>query len=189
MRALLFTVLLTAVAALALPARADFNPLATYFDNVARSAQQNDAAKVQSLLNDSDYSPNQTDGDGRTGLHYAAINGNIQIAAILIRAGAKLDIRDKLGDTPLHWAVERDHFDIVRLLLDAGAVVDSEDKDGLTPLMFAARGSRLDAVRLLLERGADPAKTDFTGRDALGWAEEGHSAAVVQALKRATAGR
>jgi uncharacterized protein len=191
MRFFLLALLLLAVSATTQPVRADLNlnPLSAFWDNIARAAQQNDAQQVQSLVTGNDANPNQTDGTGRTGLHYAAMNGNMQIAAILIRAGAKLDVRDPLGDTPLHWAVERDHADLARLLLDAGAPVDADNKDGLTPLMFAARDGHLELVRLLLERGADAAKTDYTGRDALGWAEDGRAPAVVQALKRAVAGR
>ncbi len=54
-------------------------------DNVADAAAHNDAAQVRELLGGG-TSPNQVDDNGRTGLHLAAINGNLQIAAILIKA-------------------------------------------------------------------------------------------------------
>ena len=179
--------LLLAVAAAAAPARADFNPFSA-FDNVARAAQKNDAEEVLKLVGKTDANPDQTDEDGRSGLHYAALNGNLRIAAILIRAGAKLNFKDRLGDTALHWAAERNQPEMARLLIEAGASVDAEDKDGLTPLMFAARAANLEMVRLLLADGADPAKTDYTGRDAAGWASGGRGAAIRQALSRALAG-
>ena len=34
-------------------------------------------------------SPNDTDDDGHTGLHIAAINGNLTIVAILVKGGAR----------------------------------------------------------------------------------------------------
>ena len=171
-----------------IPARAEISPFGAYYENVARAAAAGDAAQVQQLLT-SGKSPNETDEQERTGLHIAAINGNIQIAAILIRAKARLDPKDKLGNTPLHYAADRGHREIVKLLLDVGAPVDAENRSGMTPLMIAARHGDLEIVRLLLAKGANPAKTDFTGRDAIGWAADGHRPAVVQALKRAAAGK
>src|SRR6201987_909557 len=71
-----------------------------YWDNIARAARQNDVNQVRSLIAN-DGNPNQTDEDSRTGLHYAAMNGNLTIIAILIKASAKLDPKDNLGNTPL----------------------------------------------------------------------------------------
>jgi uncharacterized protein len=184
----LFSIVLLLALAASAPARADWSPFDSYWENVARAAQKNDAEQVLRLVG-TKTNPDQTDDQGRTGLIYAAMNGNMRIAAILIRAGAKLNLTDPLGDTPLHWAVERDQPEVARLLLDAGAAVDPENRDGLTPLMFAARAGNLELVRLLLAKGADPTKTDYTGRDAAGWAQGGRGAAVVQALNRALAGR
>src|SRR5437879_4459818 len=80
---------------------AQINPFGSYWANMARAAQSNDAALVRSLIAN-DGNPNQADGDSRTGLHYAAVNGNLTIIAILIKASARLDVKDKLGNTPLH---------------------------------------------------------------------------------------
>jgi len=165
-------------------ARADVNIFGEYWENVARAASQNDAAKVRSLLAN-DGNPNQTDEEARTGLHYAAMDGNLTIIAILIKASAKLDVKDKLGNTPLHLAADRNQIEAARLLLDVGAPVDAENKNGMTPLMIAANRGNLDIVQALLAKGASVTKTDFTGRDAAGWAAESHRPAVVQAIKRA----
>ena len=154
-----------------------------YNNNVARAAAQNNAANVQLLISDG-ASPNDTDDRERTGLHIAAMNGNLQIMAILIKAGAKLDLPDQLGDTPLILAIERDQSEAVRLLIEAGAQVNWQDRDGMTPLMVAARQGNLEMVRQLLAKGASVDKTDYTGRDALGWTR---NQAVAAALKRAGA--
>ena len=165
-------------------ARADVNIFGGYWENLARAASQNDAAKVRSLLAN-DGNPNQTDEEARTGLHYAAMNGNLTIIAILIKASAKLDAKDKLGNTALHLAADRNQVEAARLLLDVGAPVDAENKNGMTPLMMAANRGNIDIVLALLAKGASITKTDFTGRDAAGWAVESHRPAVVQAIKRA----
>jgi ankyrin repeat protein len=165
-------------------AYADVNLFGGYWENVARAASQNDAAKVRSLLAN-DGNPNQTDEEARTGMHYAAMNGNLTIIAILIKANAKLDAKDKLGNTALHLAADRNQVEATRLLIDVGAPIDAENKNGMTPLMIAANRGNLDSVQALLAKGASVNKTDFTGRDAAGWALESHRPAVVQAIKRA----
>jgi ankyrin repeat protein len=165
--------------------RAQINPFSDYYDNVARAARQNDTAQVRSLAADSGNNPNQVDDQSRTALHYGAMNGNLTIIAIMVKAKAHLDEKDKLGDTPLHWAAERNQVDAVQLLLDVGAQVDPENKNGMTPLMVAASRGNIEIVQALLKKGASVTKTDFTGRDAAGWAVESHRPAVVQAIKRA----
>ncbi|MBV9826956.1 MAG: ankyrin repeat domain-containing protein [Alphaproteobacteria bacterium] len=169
-------------------ARADISLFSSYYDNIARAAGKDDAAKVQQLVT-SGNKLNEFDDDGRTGLQVAAINGNMQIAAILIRAGANLNIRDKLGNAALHYAADRNHAEMVELLLDSGAAVDQENRNGMTPLMLAASRGNVQEVQNLLAKGADPRKADYTGRDALGWAQESHRPSVVQTLQRAQARR
>jgi ankyrin repeat protein len=167
-------------------ARAQWNPFDAYYDNVARAAAQSDAAKVRRLVG-TGSSPNETDEQTRTGLHVAAINGNLQIAAILFKAGAKIDITDKLGNTPLHYAADRNQAEMAKLLLDLGAAPDPVNRNGMTPLMIAAGRGDLETVKALLAKGANPSKTDFTGRDAVGWAGDSRRPLVVQALQRAAA--
>jgi ankyrin repeat protein len=164
--------------------RAQVGLFGAYWENVARAARANDAAQVKSLVTN-DGNPNQTDEELRTGLHYGAMNGNLTIIAILIKAQAKLDPKDKLGNTPLHLAADRDQVEALKLLLDVGAPVDPENKAGMTPLMVAASRGNIESVQALLAKGASAIKTDFTGRDAAGWAAESHRPAVVQAIKRA----
>src|SRR5437899_4703247 len=176
---------IAAVAALsAATVRAQINPFGGYYENVARAAKQNDSGTVRLLLSNG-TNPNQTDEESRSGLHYAAMSGNLRIIAILIKAGARLDPKEKLGNTPLHLAVERDQAEAAKLLLDAGAAVDPESKSGMTPLMVAASRGNVEIVNALLAKGANVAKTDYTGRDAAGWAAESYRPAVIQAIKRA----
>jgi uncharacterized protein len=163
---------------------ADINLFGDYWDNVARAAAQNDAARVRSLVAGGG-NPNQADDQLHTALHYAAMNGNLTIIAILIKASAKLDAKDKLGNTPLHLAADRNQVEAVKLLLDVGVPIDPENKNGMTPLMIGANRGNIEIVQALLAKGASITKTDFTGRDAAGWAAESHRPAVVQAIKRA----
>ncbi|MBV9551765.1 MAG: ankyrin repeat domain-containing protein [Alphaproteobacteria bacterium] len=170
----------------AAPAHADLasklNPFGEYYNNIPRAAQTGDVGKIRSLLADG-YSPNQTDENGgTTGMHIAAQTGNLQILAILYKAGADINQKDKVGSTPLDYAAERGRLEALKLLLDMKANVDMENKNGMTPLMFAAKSGDIEAVRALLARGANPNKTDYTGRDAAGWALESHRQGVLQLL-------
>lgn len=168
--------------------QADINLFGTLSENVARAAADNDAGRVRQLVVNG-YNTNQLDDQGRTGLQIAAVNGNLQIAAILIKAKANLDIRDRLGNTALHYAADRSHLEMAQLLVDVGAQVDVDNRNGMTPLMIAASRGNAAIVQALLAKGANPRKTDFTGRDALGWAREGRRPAVIQMIERAMAGR
>jgi ankyrin repeat protein len=179
----------------AMPAHADFssdlssklNPLSGYYNNIPRAVQANDVPKIRSLLSDG-YSPNQTDENGgTTGLHVAAASGNLQIIAILYKAGANINQRDNVGSTPLDYAAQSGHLEAAKLLLDIKANANNQNKNGMTALMFAAKTGDIDLVRTLLAHGADPKLTDFTGRDAAGWALDSHRAMVVQVLKDAEA--
>lgn len=168
-------------------ARAELNLFGAYYDNVARAAAANDAMKVLQLVGD--HSPNQVDDQGRTGLQIAATSGNLQIAAILIKAGANLDARDRLGNTALHLAVDRNQAEVAQLLLDVGAALDVDNRMGMTPLMLAASRGNAAIVEALLAKGANVRKTDFTGRDALSWANDSRRPGVVQMLQRAASKR
>lgn len=112
---------------------------------------------------------------GETRLHEACINGNYQLAKMLIDQGHALNVRDNAGWLPLHEAAIHGHRDVVELLLDSGASSAINDKggtscDGITPLYDAASNGNLSVVQLLLDRGAKSTlKTDFneTPLDAL----------------------
>src|SRR4051794_19386137 len=80
-------------------ARADMDLFAAYYNNVARAAAANDAATVTRLVAGGGYKVDNVDDTGRTGLQIAAANGNLQIAAILIKAGANVNLKDRLGNT------------------------------------------------------------------------------------------
>ena len=53
--------------------------------------------------------------DGYTALHLASLNNHIEVAQLLIKAHAKLDMQNINLQTPLHLAVERQHIQVVRV--------------------------------------------------------------------------
>ena len=187
MRFVSIAIFAAALCSAAIPALAqlNLNPLAGYYQNIPRAVQANDVARVRTLLADGN-SPNQTDENGgTTGLHIAASNGNLQILAILYKAGADVNQKDAVGSIPLDYAVEHDHLEAAKLLVQLKSNINAQNKNGMTPLMFAAKAGDSEMVRMLLAGGANPNTADYTGRDAAGWALESHRQSVVQILKNA----
>ncbi len=74
------------------------------------------------------------DFGGSTPLILAAIFGEKEVAASLLRAGANLDSKNNSGGTALHQACFFCHPKIVELLLNSGADPHAVNNRGLTPL-------------------------------------------------------
>ena len=114
------------------------------------------------------------DGDARTPLMYASLEGQLGLVTWLLSNGAGIDIQDRNGHTALHFAVQEGHMDIALCLLDHGAAIDAKDIHGNTPLWratFEARGT-YELVQLLMAHGADPASRNESGRSPLEFATQ-----------------
>jgi ankyrin repeat protein len=89
-----------------------------------------------------------------TPLHWAAGYGRVEIARMLIDAGADVNVQDEWGKTSLHWAASRGKVEIAQMLIDAGADLNLQTNGGWTPLHMAAWHRRLEIVRMLIDAGA-----------------------------------
>jgi ankyrin repeat protein len=100
-----------------------------------------------------------------TPLHLAVREGSVEIARMLIDAGADLDMEDTWGNkTPLHDAAQNGSVEIARMLIDAGANLNVQDKYGRTPLHWAARFGKIEIVKMLID-----AKADLNMQNEDGW--------------------
>ena len=93
---------------------------------------------------------NPDDDLGRTKLHVAAIEADIEECRRLIDQGEDLNIADKEGRTPLYFICQDGVNDMVKEFLDHGADVDS---DGC--LHVALENYNNDVAETLIERGCD----------------------------------
>lgn len=102
-----------------------------------------------------------------TPIFFASLRGHGNIAARLIEAGARIDIKDIRGRSAFHIAALRGHAILVDLLYHNGARINQRDTLGMTPLHTAAYGGQEESARLLVSLGADAKLKDFTGQTPL----------------------
>ena len=88
-----------------------------------------------------------------TALHVAAQYGSVDIATLLLDAGAKVD-EDGHAFTPLCEACKGGHVDVVSALISFGANVNQKCWE-LTPLILAMHFNHKEVVARLLVAGAD----------------------------------
>src|SRR5471032_2689212 len=89
---------------------------------------------------------------GRTPLHYAAAEANLQDVIRILRDGADVNARDDNGWSPLHFAAPANSAPVAQLLLSAGAEVDSIDANGNSPLSKAVFSSAGNGELIFLLR-------------------------------------
>ena len=108
-----------------------------------------------------------------TPLLYAARDGRLEAAKILVAAKARVNETDANGITPLIMAIVNNRVDVARFLLENGADIQAADWYGRTPLWAAIETRNMDVdnatfensidrepylglIQTLLERGANP---------------------------------
>lgn len=118
--------------------------------------------------------------------------------AVLLEAGADVNIADAEGSTPLHWAAEGNCLNATRVLLAHNAVVGTSsggkvthadeltgtcNKSGITPLHAAAAMDNVTFVDMLIAASADIHARDMRGNTPLHWVAKGgcHQSLVLLA--------
>jgi ankyrin repeat protein len=144
-----------------------------------------DKDSVRSLIKQA-VDVNAAQGDGMTALHWAALNGDADLAQMLLYAGASVKATTRLGGyNPLYMAAKSGHAPVIDILLNAGSDANGAALDGLTPLMMAASSGNVDAVESLVKRGASVnAKESENGQTPLAFAAAFNRPEVITALLR-----
>ena len=155
---------------------------------VADAAMRGDAEEVYELLR-AGADVNAAQGDGMTALHWAAENGRIELAEVLVFAGANPEAATRLGGfTPLMVASRAGHAGIVRLLADAGANLEATTETGETALHYAAWSGNPEIAVALAEKGAEVnAQESANGQTPLMFAAAYGRTEVVRTLLEAGA--
>jgi ankyrin repeat protein len=139
--------------------------------DVADAAARGDRAAVRAALaRKADV--NLPQPDGTTALHWAVERDDMDLADVLLRAGARVTGRTREGVTPLQLAAVNGSARMIDRLIKAGADPKAPfSTSGDTALMMAARTGKTDALRVLLESGSEVnAVESWGGTSALMWA-------------------
>lgn len=123
-----------------------------------------------------------------TGLMYAAIQGHSSIAQFLVRNGADVCIKSRLGNTVLGYAAPLGRTEIIELALEAGANANDTVTVGFgafTVLHQACHNGHLDVVRLLIKHGAKITTAKASDSPLVAAADIGNIEIVSELLKAA----
>jgi len=150
---------------------------------LADAAQRGDRAAVKALLQQH-ADANAPAGDGSTALHWAALQDDVELAELLLKAGANPNAATRNGAlTPLFMACRNGSAPLISALLAAGASANSVNAAGTSALMAASAAGNPAAVQLLLEHGADVnAKETARGQTALMFAAALNRTEALQLL-------
>lgn len=125
-------------------------------------------SKTVSLFLKNGFNPNlRNKEDGDYLIHLAVKNPEALEA--LIMAGAKVNVRNKIGRTPLFIAMGSCNVRSANILLKHGAKKFTTDNNGKTPLHFAAWNLNFRAVQYLFLNGLKVNAQDNEGHTPLFW--------------------
>lgn len=146
-------------------------------------AVQNASIIIDDLLKKGADINLQTDHNGETALHLAAINGRADVVEKLLSVQADPNIIDHIGRTSLHRAISADSPAVYKILIrDPRTDLNAKKTDGRTALMLACNLALNDAVATLLGADSDVNITDNEGKTALHWAALVDNVFAVQSL-------
>ncbi|EQC31907.1 TKL/TKL-UNIQUE protein kinase, variant [Saprolegnia diclina VS20] len=121
--------------------------------NLVDAVTRGDTSTVDALLLDG-VDPDSCNFEGTPALNIAAAEGHLDIAALLLKAGASVNLGQRSGRTPLMVAAYFGFVELARLLLDHDADVNQTTATG-TALGYAISGGHEDVVEVLVAAGAN----------------------------------
>jgi len=118
------------------------------------TAQKGQMDVVRYLVEEKHADVNCQNIYGMTPLHFAAINGQLELVQFLFDHSADVNCKDEEGRTPVHLAACGD-IEIVIFLAEHGGDVNCKTNNGTTPLQIAAVSDKIDNVKYLIDKSAD----------------------------------
>jgi ankyrin repeat protein len=158
-------------------------PLSAAGSDVADAAMQGNKEAVRSLLQKK-ANVNTQQIDGTTALHWAVQADDLDMADLLIHAGANVSAMNRAGAAPMLLAAFNGNAAMIEKLIKAGADPNAAlTKFGDTALMMTAKTGKADAVKVLLDHSAQVnARETWGDTTALMWAVSEHHPTIVKML-------
>jgi ankyrin repeat protein len=161
------------------PPQPQTNKSADINERLLAAAAEGDAVEVRELLAKGADVNYKVEGQ-RTPLASAALYGNIDIVATLLKAGANVNQPSGgYGEPPLMLACGEGHLEVVKALLEAGADPNGKSVDGRVALTEAAMNGHTGVVSALLRAGAAVNTKDSEGKTALMLADDSRELVVM----------
>lgn len=98
---------------------------------------------------------------GMSALLLACKVGNLQVARLLVDAGASLDVQSEAGWCPLHFAVKSRLYDLALFLMECGARTDISNEWLKTPVDLCKEQNDVRMMTILRDR-LDPGPSETT---------------------------
>ena len=151
--------------------------------DIADAAMKGNRDAVRALLQQK-ADVNAPQVDGTTALHWAVRRDDVEMADLLIRAGARVAAANRDGATPMQLAALNGSAAMLDRLIAAGGDPNAPvSRFADTPLMMAARTGKTDAIEVLLNHGAAiNARETWGGTTPLMFAASEHHAGAVKLL-------
>eukprot|EP00929_Paragymnodinium_shiwhaense_P109273 TRINITY_DN75667_c0_g1_i1.p1 TRINITY_DN75667_c0_g1~~TRINITY_DN75667_c0_g1_i1.p1 ORF type:complete len:331 (+),score=57.27 TRINITY_DN75667_c0_g1_i1:88-993(+) len=126
------------------------------FQDISEAIRQDDAERLQKMLERGHAVSQVRDAYGCSLLHVAAHHGSVACLRVLLAQGVQLDVnsQDAWDETPLHFAARQGNAAACELLLARGASLNAMNSNDEAPLMAAGKAGKAAICDLLLERGA-----------------------------------
>ena len=123
---------------------------------VMSKSLEGDLEALKKMIDADPSAANSVDGEGYSGLHFAASYGHTECAKLLLASGSQANLKaSSSGVTPLHLAARGGHAALLSQLIEAGASVNDVDKNRMTALHNASGLGTVDCAMILLDAGAD----------------------------------
>lgn len=102
------------------------------FVKITKKSDNNIADIIQSYKsNPNDIDLNEKDGNSKSLIHHAAIDGNIDVLTWLVLQNSDINSQTKNHSTPLHFAIQKKKFDLAAalIMLNADLTIEKTTKN------------------------------------------------------------
>ncbi|CAE7792655.1 Ankyrin-3 [Symbiodinium microadriaticum] len=147
---------------------------------------------VEAVLNRPQNPDAMNSKRGFSALGRAADLGHVEVAQLLLEAGADPDLQSMNGFghvlAPLQIAARQGHVELLRLLLEARADQDTKHSHDMTPLAMALEMGHTESVSVLVAAGAEQPRGTSASESGGEWPKPlALRAQVVETASRASA--